>query len=75
MSDDGDGDQVRRKRTFTVMREKIEIGKQDSKIAASIRRRLDLSGLLAAADRVKALDRRLAEDLLCCIAPVCVFLL
>jgi len=75
MSDDGEGDQVRRKRTFTVMREKIALGKQDSKIAASIRRRFDLNGLLAAADRVKAVDRKLAEDLLSCIAPVRVFLL
>jgi len=41
------------------MREKIEIAKYDSKVAASIRRRVDLNGLLAAADKVKALDRAL----------------
>ena len=72
MSDAGDGHQVRRKRTFTVMREKIEIAKYDSKVAASIRRRVDLNGLLAAADKVKALDRAL---LLSYIVPVRVFLL
>jgi len=75
MSDAGDGHQVRRKRTFTVMREKIEIAKYDSKVAASIRRRVDLNGLLAAADKVKDLDRALAKDILSCIAPVRVFLL
>lgn len=66
----GDQDVRRRTLTRTVLRDKIDCAWDDAKIEAALRRRVDLGGLLAVVQRVSKLDRRLAEEVLRCIAPV-----
>ena len=56
-----------RKRTLTTMKQKVTRDLQDAKVAAALRRQINVHQLVSLADRV---DRSLAEEIMACILPV-----
>jgi len=57
-----------RKRTLAVMKQKITKDLQDPKVAAALRRQVNVHQLVSLADCV---DLALAEDIIACLLPVC----